>query len=724
MQLIEKIKEFYKKRKYEQRLFIQFLMWVTVPLIIMGCVSYFIYFKGESEKSSLTLESYSAQVRENYDNVFNSIAAYYLDTVNSEIFKLLVQSEKPPLDDYLMLKSVQDILRGNYYMSDYVKTYNFINIKESWGMNNYGLLRFPDMKNRREIDEFIKEQTENPNYFYWLNRESEKSPYEELIGSGYLDISGKILVVKGSSYTKSMEYMLVIQLDFSELEEVGKTYHELGYDIAVLDHKEVLIQTNPSLTAGLLEQEKLQNGIYRGTDGEQYRVSVSDTTANGLQYVIGYDRNHQKKNAAVFLLTALIIIPVYGLLLLLIKYAAKIVSAPFHVLQNSNADQKRQIQELLVVNLLKDEMNELRIRAYFQKYNMQFCRCYRLLVIRCKTEEEERIENSVLEYLTQDIADAIFITPVIYENLIVCLIGDEDEVKLEYKAAYVFKCVKDYVDYNFQYRIAAGVSRTFYSLTRSSRAYSECMEVLNSRHKGEKDSTLALYDDYTFMNLNENAYDDSIEKELCNAVAGGNEEESRRLLELILKRMEPMGLWGIERNFYLNRLLMEILEIPVKEGLTLSDIFPEERDNVMNLTGRIYDIKELEAYVTAEIIRPIIAVLKNHEQSKATEIINQVTRMIRENRGDITLTECAEAIGYHPSYLSRTIKQKNGMNFSDMVNAEKIKIAKYMLLTTRYSVAEISESLRYNNVQNFIRFFKSQTGLTPAKFRKNTIENE
>lgn len=44
--------------------------------------------------------------------------------------------------------------------------------------------------------------------------------------------------------------------------------------------------------------------------------------------------------------------------------------------------------------------------------------------------------------------------------------------------------------------------------------------------------------------------------------------------------------------------------------------------------------------------------------------------------------------------------------------------AKYMLLTTEMSVAEISEILMYNNVQNFIRFFKKHIGVTPAAFRK------
>ena len=57
-----------------------------------------------------------------------------------------------------------------------------------------------------------------------------------------------------------------------------------------------------------------------------------------------------------------------------------------------------------------------------------------------------------------------------------------------------------------------------------------------------------------------------------------------------------------------------------------------------------------------------------------------------------------------------------------MVNEEKLKIAKYMLLTSTDSIADISARLNYNNVQNFIRFFKNQVGTTPSAYRKEHKE--
>lgn len=75
-------------------------------------------------------------------------------------------------------------------------------------------------------------------------------------------------------------------------------------------------------------------------------------------------------------------------------------------------------------------------------------------------------------------------------------------------------------------------------------------------------------------------------------------------------------------------------------------------------------------------------------------------------------------IKFHPNYIGKIIKKEKNITFTDMVNEEKLMQAKYMLLTTEMSVAEISEILMYNNVQNFIRFFKKHIGVTPAAFRK------
>lgn len=712
-----------KIKRYEDHLFLEFLLWVTIPLIIMGCVSYAIYAKGESEKSKLLLESYSSQVTENFDNAFTSIREYYLEMTQTDNFKWLVQQKEPPYHDFIMLRQMQNMLQGNHYMSRYVQTYNLINLKEGWVMNNYGTMPYQKLKNRKEVDDFVEEQKNDASFLYWKNRENIQSPYQDLIGNGFLEVSGKFLILKNYNKQGDIDYILGLQLNLSELESLGCSYKNLGYDMTVIDDESVFMQTNPDMTDALLRVSDQKSGLYMSSAGCKYNINIGETTSNSLKYAIGYNVKRGQKYGIIFLIVAFVIIPLYGGLLLSLKYVSKAFAKPVLSLQKFTAEQNIQIKELLITNLLKGEWNERYILENLRKYNLSQWNHYRLLIAKCKTrkdnDSQSDIDEKVWKSLPKEICEQIFISPVIYEGLLVMIIGESDLINLDNKTAYIYKYLKDYIFEVFNYKIATGISRSYQKLSYTSKAYCECLEVLYNRHKEESDSTLALYDDYLMVDIKNNVYEQEIEEDLYEAVEDCNLEESKRLLSLILKRLEHMELYGIERNFYLNHLVMEIMSIPVKKSIALSDIYDDEQYNVMNLAGRIFDIKELRGYIEDKILIPVIDAMKEYHQSKETNIMKLVAKMVRERRGNITLSECAEILNYNASYLSRILKQERGLTFMDMVNGEKLKLAKDMLMNSERSVAEIAERLQYNNVQNFIRFFKNQEGVTPARFRKD-----
>ena len=268
---------------------------------------------------------------------------------------------------------------------------------------------------------------------------------------------------------------------------------------------------------------------------------------------------------------------------------------------------------------------------------------------------------------------------------------------------------------------ASGISRVFHSLDQVRQAYSECTEALYNKTNQEDMNvgSLVLFDDYASLNQSTNVYDRIMETEMIQMIESCKSEDAIHLLELILDRMETKGVVGIERNFYLTRLLTAVMNIPATAGIPLSDIFGSDQYNVLNQLTQIYDKKKLLKAVKNQMILPIISRLEEKEQQgNESEIVRQVLELIRSSKGNISLNECADQLSYHPNYLSKVLKREKGVTFTDIVNEEKMTQAKYMLLTTEYSVAEISEKLQYTNVQNFIRFFKNHEGVTPAAFRK------
>ncbi len=104
--------------------------------------------------------------------------------------------------------------------------------------------------------------------------------------------------------------------------------------------------------------------------------------------------------------------------------------------------------------------------------------------------------------------------------------------------------------------------------------------------------------------------------------------------------------------------------------------------------------------------------------SKAKRIPSEVKKMIKESKGRITLTECADKLGVHHTYIWKVLKMVDDRSFQDYLEEYRLGEAKRMLLETNMTVQQIADELGYTNAQNFIRFFSKVTGVTPGKFKK------
>jgi len=72
-----------------------------------------------------------------------------------------------------------------------------------------------------------------------------------------------------------------------------------------------------------------------------------------------------------------------------------------------------------------------------------------------------------------------------------------------------------------------------------------------------------------------------------------------------------------------------------------------------------------------------------------------------------------------PNYLSAVIRKHTGQSVMDWVNRTTITEAKVLLKNSDMKIYEIAESLNFPEPTAFNRYFKKQTGLTPAAYRKN-----
>jgi len=99
--------------------------------------------------------------------------------------------------------------------------------------------------------------------------------------------------------------------------------------------------------------------------------------------------------------------------------------------------------------------------------------------------------------------------------------------------------------------------------------------------------------------------------------------------------------------------------------------------------------------------------------------VDTVLRYVTDNlAGEVRLDEAARAVGMTPSGLSRFFTRAAGRGFADTVRRLRVIRACTLLFQTDRPVAEICFDAGYQNLSNFNRQFRAETGMTPREYRR------
>jgi AraC family transcriptional regulator len=104
---------------------------------------------------------------------------------------------------------------------------------------------------------------------------------------------------------------------------------------------------------------------------------------------------------------------------------------------------------------------------------------------------------------------------------------------------------------------------------------------------------------------------------------------------------------------------------------------------------------------------------------KLKERYGKLFDWIRQNiRAGITIAEISDAVGNSAETLSRNFSKDTGTTLKHYLNGQLSGIAAERLLASNRAIYEIAHDLSFNDEYYFSRFFKRQTGLSPADYRK------
>jgi AraC family transcriptional regulator, transcriptional activator of pobA len=81
------------------------------------------------------------------------------------------------------------------------------------------------------------------------------------------------------------------------------------------------------------------------------------------------------------------------------------------------------------------------------------------------------------------------------------------------------------------------------------------------------------------------------------------------------------------------------------------------------------------------------------------------------------ITDYAEILNVTPNHLNKCVKSALGKSAHDLLSEMLILEAKVLLKQTNMTISEIAYKIGRNEISDFARFFKAQTGMKPTDYR-------
>ena len=171
-------------------------------------------------------------------------------------------------------------------------------------------------------------------------------------------------------------------------------------------------------------------------------------------------------------------------------------------------------------------------------------------------------------------------------------------------------------------------------------------------------------------------------------------------------------------KYHLVILISMVTRFCIEEGLepeqayTLSDLFIRKVD----ACSRHDSLDHLKVELVTEYTRTMHA-LKNGE-NLSYHVRHAIDYIVQHISTPLSSGDVADAIGLHRDYLSRLFHAETGYTLGRYILHKKCETSCYMLRNSSISCTDISSFLGFSSCSHYIRCFRREYGVTPARYRK------
>ena len=206
------------------------------------------------------------------------------------------------------------------------------------------------------------------------------------------------------------------------------------------------------------------------------------------------------------------------------------------------------------------------------------------------------------------------------------------------------------------------------------------------------------------------------EKQLLQKLRTGTVQEVKGLLNDLIGyvlfseggQLDTIRIRSIELTTLLSR-------VAIDGGAKPDSIF---RLNTEFLS-RLYREQELEelCMLMQEVLESFVNAMY-YEKDKGNPYIRKALRYMADHYSEhLELAQVAQHVNLSPSYFSTLFRQVVGMNFREYLCRLRVEESKHLLLSQKYSLADIAISMGFPDQSYYCKVFKQIVGVTPGKYR-------
>ncbi|QOX61884.1 helix-turn-helix domain-containing protein [Anoxybacterium hadale] len=149
-------------------------------------------------------------------------------------------------------------------------------------------------------------------------------------------------------------------------------------------------------------------------------------------------------------------------------------------------------------------------------------------------------------------------------------------------------------------------------------------------------------------------------------------------------------------------------------AFTLSDVYIKQMEKCRTL----YELNRLNEKMAVDFTERV-AKLQTLKKPEYPNVIARCIDFISKNiHRKITLEMLAREIHLTPKYISSLFRAETGQTITSFIAQQKIETAQNLLVYSKDSFTEISNSLSYYSQSHFISVFKRNVGMTPKEYRR------